>query len=189
MRITLSKTHQHVSRTAVLPLPQLQSEKLLNRPAAGSDSTRTSVLFLKPKTNSTVSKSPISQSVSESCSGSATLVDVNTDLNADWPTPTLCQSSCCVNSLKSGDFGPSITPDSLESNKSFSVVLYLVGPVWPSRSKTRQVWNLTAILSTVKASSTQQGNKMRRARGEKLFSARLTHKYNLHHQIWGLHLI
>lgn len=145
------------------------------------DAARTSVLCLKPNTNSTVSKSHISQAASESCSGSVTLVDLTADLNGLTGPFQHSQLFCCVNSLKSGDFGPSIIPDLLEPSKGFSDLLYLVGPVWPSRSKTHRVWSLTAILSTAEGSSAQEGNKM----GEKLVSTKtVTHKYNLHHQIW-----
>lgn len=47
------------------------------------------------------------------------------------------------------------------------------GPVWPSRSETRQVWNLTAALSSAEASSAQQGNKTRRVRAGKLLLAKI----------------
>lgn len=50
--------------------------------------TMTSVSCVKPKVNSEVSKNPISPSVSESCSGYVSLVDLNTDLQADWPIQT-----------------------------------------------------------------------------------------------------
>lgn len=147
--------------------------------------SRTSVLYFKPKANSyPVSKSLIGPSVSESCSGWVTLVDFNIDLQADWPSQTPSQLSRCVNRFKSGGSGPSITPDLLEPSNGFSDVFDLVGPVWPSRSKSRQVWNLTAILAAAEVSSAQEGNKTRRVRSEKLGSAvTFIHNCNLHHQI------